>query len=263
MSHSVTIGCDPELFVYKGDVPVSSHDLLPGTKNDPMAVPKGAIQVDGVAAEFNIDPAHTRDEFIDNIRRVRRILNVILAQKGADYVLRAEPTVFFQKSYFKKLPPEVLALGCEPDYNAYTGKPNPKPETSKPMRTGSGHVHIGWSGCDTNAADYKPLVHQIVQELDFVLYRQSLEWDTDELRRELYGAPGAFRYKPYGLEYRVLSNKWLDSEGLMGFVHDCAKNVTTRILLGEQFARHFQDQCKYTDYLKVRRLPMVQEYLSV
>jgi hypothetical protein len=45
-------------------------------------------------------------------------------------------------------------------------------------------------------------------------------WDKDATRRQLYGKAGAFRPKPYGMEYRVLSNRWLDSEPLMRWVYN-------------------------------------------
>lgn len=258
----VSIGADPELFAFIGDAAISVHDLLPGTKFHPMPVPRGAIQVDGVAAEFNIAPAESRKEFIKNIKHVRGIMERILTAKNKAITLVAVPTVHFSDEYFKALPKETLALGCEPDYNAYTGKPNPKPKTTKPMRTGSGHVHIGWSNCDPKSSDYVATVTGLVKELDFVLYSQSDRWDKDKERAELYGQPGAFRFKPYGLEYRVLSNKWLDNDKVMAFVHDAAKNVTTRYLKGERFAKYFDGQAEYETYLLSRNLPIIEEYMS-
>src|SRR3546814_9474953 len=35
----------------------------------------------------------------------------------------------------------------------------------------------------------------------------------------MYGAAGAFRTKPYGVEYRVLSNAWLKDSKLMSWVY--------------------------------------------
>jgi hypothetical protein len=259
----VSIGADPELFLFDGTNPVSAHDIVPGTKTSPMKVPRGAIQVDGVAAEFNIEPAKTQKEFLKNIKHVRHILSHLVAAKNAKLQLTAIPTVYFPEAYFNALPTETKALGCEPDYDAYTGRPNPKPTTQLPMRTGSGHIHIGWAGCDPDRHDYDEIVRLIVRELDFVIFRQSMVWDQDTERRSLYGKPGAFRYKPYGLEYRVLSNRWLDSDAIMRFIFDAAKNVTSRVLMGEQFEKNFKDQTSYDNYLMVRRLPMVSEYLGI
>ncbi len=71
----ILIGCDPELFVFSENKKkiVSAHDLLPGTKEEPFAVPCGAIQVDGVAAEFNITPADESRRFIQNIAIVKNL----------------------------------------------------------------------------------------------------------------------------------------------------------------------------------------------
>ena len=51
-----TIGSDPEVFLKDGDNPASAHGLLPGTKEQPHKTVGGAVQVDGMAAEFNTDP---------------------------------------------------------------------------------------------------------------------------------------------------------------------------------------------------------------
>lgn len=257
----VTIGADPELFAFRGNTPVSVHDLLPGSKWSPCKVPMGAIQVDGVAAEFNIEPAATKKDFIKRLTHVHKVMEKILKNRDSSLVLKAVPTVHFDGNYFDSLPDEAKALGCEPDYSAYTMSANPKPERTKPMATGSGHVHIGWSTCNQSAPDYPATVVALVKELDFVLYRQSMTWDADEERMQLYGQPGSFRFKPYGLEYRVLSNKWLESRWLMAFVFDAAKAVAERVLKGETFEQEFaESHTKYEDFLHYKELPFVEDY---
>jgi hypothetical protein len=57
------------------------------------------------------------------------------------------------------------------------------------------------------------------KQLDFYLGLSSLIYDKDTKRRTMYGAQGAFRPKPYGVEYRVLSNAWLQSEELVAWVY--------------------------------------------
>jgi hypothetical protein len=44
--------------------------------------------------------------------------------------------------------------------------------------------------------------------------------DKGDLRKQLYGKAGAFRPKPYGAEYRVLSNFWVFDTKLTGWVYD-------------------------------------------
>lgn len=240
MLEYVKIGADPELFAFdkKTGKPVSVHDLLPGTKHEPLPVPRGAIQVDGVAAEFNIKPARNQREFVTNIKNVSKLLQKALSLKNEHLELRAVPTVLFDKEYFDNLPFEAKMLGCEPDFSAYTGLANMKPETDKPMRTGSGHVHVQFLSQllerqkDVLSRDHMYKCCELTKQLDAVLLPSSLVWDSDTQRRELYGAPGAFRPKKYGLEYRTLSNAWLRADWTTKFVFDATYNTVTQYLQG-------------------------------
>lgn len=211
----ILIGCDPEVFCFdtKKGMYISSHDILYGTKASPFLVEDGAVQVDGVAAEFNIFPAKSEDEFVKNINSVMGQMLMITRSMNPDVEFRAEPTAFFDPAYFWNLPFETLQLGCEPDFNAYTGKENPKPKTEEPFRTGSFHVHVGFtSNANPHDASHFMLCREIVQRLDETLYPLSMAWDSDQKRRELYGQIGSFRPKHYGFEYRPLSNAVLRSE---------------------------------------------------
>src|SRR3546814_8173445 len=67
---ALPIWCDPEIFMFKNGVPVSAHNAVPGTKYDPYKVKNGAVQVDGMALEFNIDPSHTEEEFVSSVQSV-------------------------------------------------------------------------------------------------------------------------------------------------------------------------------------------------
>ena len=71
---------------------------------------------------------------------------------------------------------------------------------------------------------------EITKQLDFVLGVPSVLLDRDGLtRRSLYGKAGAFRPKPYGAEYRVLSNFWLKHENMINWVYSGTQKAFTML----------------------------------
>jgi hypothetical protein len=221
--NKILIGADPELFMRNPNTGafVSAHGLVPGTKHEPFKVPFGAVQIDGTALEFNIDPAATVAEFVHNINVVRATISGYVP----GYNVVAEPVALYDKQYFDwEIPGLAKELGCDPDYNAWTMDINPRPDPGKkPMRTAAGHIHIGWTeGADVYDKNHFQLCGQVARQMDYYLGIYSLKWDDNALRRDLYGKAGAFRPKSYGVEYRVLSNRWLTSEALIRWVYNQA-----------------------------------------
>lgn len=206
-------GCDPEGFIRDPEgKPVTAEGIIPGTKADPYPVPHGALQVDGMAAEFNIDPASTFLEFDRNIVEVMKALEGFLP-KG--FTFDACPTVTFGKKAFDSAPDKAKELGCTPDFNAWTGEVNPPPnDPDNPyLRTASGHLHIGWTdGSDLGDAQHIMNCQDLTKQFDWYLGAFSVQVDPDPTRRRLYGRAGAYRPKPYGVEYRVLSNFWITTK---------------------------------------------------
>lgn len=227
------LGADPELFIKDGKGKlVSAWDMVPGTKDEPHKVRCGAVQHDGLAAEFNIKPAATERAFKSNLTAVQ---NQLLALLPANHSLHAIPTAHFGKAFLKKQPVEALELGCDPDYNAYSGEVNPRPDAGEvDFRTGAGHIHIGWcDGVEPLLPAHFEACRFLVKELDARLGVLSLLWDDDKERRILYGKAGCFRPKPYGVEYRTLSNKWLTSPKLVGFVYNMTIDAIRSCVTGE------------------------------
>lgn len=232
----ILVGADPELFMFRDGQFVSAHGAIPGDKKNPHKVDKGAVQVDGMALEFNIDPAKNAEEFALNLKTVMGTL----ASMVPGHELKAVPVAHFSKEVFAAQPAEALVLGCEPDFNAYTGKENPRPNGEVPFRTGAGHVHIGWGkDLDIRDPDHFEACIMATRQLDYYLGLGSLLFDEDQERRQMYGAAGAFRPKPYGVEYRVLSNAWLRNEDLMKWVFDATKLGIQKLTNGE---------CAYTQF---------------
>lgn len=227
MTTQILVGCDPEIFVKKNGIFHSAHGLVKGTKDHPFKVEKGAVQVDGMALEFNIDPAHDETAFITNVSHVLSQLRAMVP----DFELAAVPVADFDPLHMKAQPAEALELGCDPDYNGWTGEVNPKPDGNRNFRTASGHVHIGWTNdIDPTDPAHQGLCNAVARQMDFYLGLPSLWYDTDTRRRSMYGEGGCLRYKPYGMEYRTLSNQWLNSEKLMGWVFRNAVKGTRELL---------------------------------
>jgi len=215
-----TVGADPELFVSKGAEIVSAYDMIPGTKDDPYPVKSGAVQVDGMALEFNIDPASSRTEFIRNVTTVMGELEAMIP-KGHQFAI--QPSTHFQKELLDSLPEAATELGCEPDYNAYTRNVTPTPDASTTLRTAAGHIHVGFTDGEELPGHFD-ICCDLAQQFDYSLGMYSLLHDPDTERRKLYGRAGSFRPKPYGMEYRVLSNFWLKDKKTMSEVYDITKN---------------------------------------
>lgn len=217
-----TIGADPELFVTLDKEPVSAYKLIPGTKEKPFKVYGGAVQVDGTALEFNINPVKSKTDFIRNIEGVQKLMKAMVLAKG-DYSFSLSPSVQYSQETFDKMKEEEKAIGCEPDMNAYTFDMNPKTEdmiTSR-IRSAGGHIHIGdYSKAKKGSWEFFCDCARMARLMDQELGVYSLLWDGDDNRRKTYGVPGSFREKEYGVEYRTLSNAWLSNRKLLEIVWD-------------------------------------------
>lgn len=231
-------GADPELFVQKDGTFISGHGLIQGDKENPYPVNHGAVQVDGMALEFNIDPALDEEGFVFNIESVLSQLKAMVPE----YNLVATPVAHFTAEYLDIQPKEAKELGCDPDFNAWTGLQNSVPDNTVVFRTGSGHIHIGWTdNASITEPEHVSNAQAMVRQLDFYLGLPSLQFDADTQRRELYGKAGAHRIKPYGVEYRVLSNSWLRSRDLMAWAFRASKKAATDLVNGVRLQDKFGD----------------------
>ena len=213
------IGCDPEFFLKEGDKIIPACGTIPGTKDKPFKVEKGAVQVDGLATEFNIDPASTEDEFVINIDTVIGELKKLIP-KNTDL---SDTVSYSFEEVWKDIPYGSRRLGCDPDFDAYNEGERAVPNYLKKStyRHVGGHIHIGWTkDQDIVSPTHLHACKELSKQLDYFLFLPSLLLDQkSEDRVAFYGQPGIFRPKPYGMEYRSLSNFWVLNEKLRRWVY--------------------------------------------
>jgi len=183
-------------------------------------LPTGAMQADNVNAELNTEAAASFDAFEKSwVGVVSDTEKHIQDQVGDTAGLHAIASADFPEDQLQD--PEAKIFGCEPDFNAYKLDVNvlPTDAIDLPLRTAGGHIHVGINKADQSQA---PLLDELfniraTQALDlFVgLVFTWLDQAPDAIRRrELYGKASAHRQKPYGFEYRALSNTWAKTREL-------------------------------------------------
>jgi hypothetical protein len=93
----------------------------------------------------------------------------------------------------------------------------------------------------------------LVKQLDSVLYPASLMWDMDNDRRKMYGQPGAFRVKPYGVEYRVLSNAWLRNKLVQKWIFDATIRSFELLMDGVVLPKWKWENLQTNSFYELRR----------
>lgn len=237
MLKKLRIGSDPEFMLLddKKNI-ISAVGLLPGTKSEPFPFNNGcSIQVDNVMGELCVPPTDSPEEMYNNIQ-LGLISTIDLLPKGFGIKIKAS------HSY----PPEQLdnpiasVFGCDPDYHPYgveqqTETIREKVE-DKNLRSCGGHIHVELTELlsmvvETSVGEYayNPQVFEFIKKLDYYLGIPSLLLDSDSKRRLLYGKAGSHRIKSYGIEYRTLSNFWIDDLSLITWIYNTINYIATII----------------------------------
>jgi hypothetical protein len=229
MIQNVLRGADPEMFLRDKHtkVPVTSIGRIGGSKMNPRPIiSQGfAVQEDNVAVEFNIPPAGTKEEFVNNLTLAIDHIAKEVEEQNLELVIK--PTEVF--TFEDLMHPQAQELGCEPDYNAWTRTMNPRPDAPASLRSSGGHLHIGYDNPDEDTSAL------IIKAHDLFCGVASLQFDDDVLRRSIYGKAGACRYKKYGVEYRTLSNAWIRSKELMSFIYEQSEKAIEFVNKGGNF----------------------------
>lgn len=244
-----TFGCDPEGFIFKGDKPIPAAEAgIPGTKESPCKLfGDVAVQVDGMAAEFNIPPVNNYDDWEGYITLAVDQLKSLLPE-GLE--LRFTPTARFDQETFDRADDYSKQLGCMPDVDAWSGGMNPPPNLDEDpyLRCAGGHLHVGWTENEL-LSDVQHILNcqDLTKQFDWFLGAWSVLEDPDPVRRQLYGKVGACRYKPYGVEYRVLSSFWVNTKELRLAVWNrmnAAINAMANCYMPEKLPKTIHDRLK-------------------
>ena len=212
---NIKIGADPEIFLIdiKTEQPISSIGIIGGTKHEPIDIGQGcALQEDNVMAEFCIPPATSAEELNNSITYALEFIDKKVKPLG--YQISIVPSLKFKFEDLDNL--QAQTFGCDPDYSAWTKSINiaPTPSPELLLRCAGGHIHVGYDDHDIE----KNI--KLIKAMDLFLGVPSIVLDTDTDRRSMYGKAGCFRIKPYGVEYRTLSNFWIASEELTNWVFE-------------------------------------------
>lgn len=222
----ITIGADPELFLINdNNEGVPSEEYFKGDKNYPFSLEKELgkgfnILCDNVMVEYNIPPVINKEDFIDSNKKVLKYINEVTP----DYIhIDISASKYFNKD---KLQSKLArTFGCAEDYTVYDLSKINKVKASKnnTLRTAGGHLHIGYSNISMNNSI------NLIKLMDLYLGVPSILIDADTERRKMYGNAGSFRPKPYGFEYRTLSNFWLQNATTMTWVWNQIQKVFEKI----------------------------------
>lgn len=204
-------GADPEVFVLDqntGTV-VPAYKLTQGTKEKPTKTRRGGVLADNVMMEFNPTPQPS----VSATNSVMSAMMDELADRRNFYdralMFSAVPTMTITAAVAKEEKANVF--GCDPDFDAYMQGATRKTPAPEPLvRCGAGHIHIGM--------DPKPDIpdHILAQLCDLTYGLAAVAaGEQQQGRRQRYGLAGIYRPKPYGIEYRTLSNMWVRDYGLL------------------------------------------------
>ena len=237
----ITIGADPELFLIDigSGLPISSIGLVGGTKSHPRILnEKSGLRVleDNVTLEFNLNPHNNVDSFLNAIKKSTKYISDKIAYPLSARI-STHDALEFNPAYLENI--QARTSGCDPDFDAYKRGQMRMPRPLSLLgnwRCAGGHIHLGY-----NVAEASTPPWAIAQFLDVFA---TLFWDehfsTETMvRRNYYGAPGIYRPKPYGIEYRTPNAKWIDfilNNRSVEFISDCQYTIAS-IMEDEYLAR--------------------------
>lgn len=194
------IGMDAEFFIRNDKGFIAAARVIPGLKHQPFKLDNGVCHPDGLSLEVGAPPSTTPEGMIVNLFKV-------LAEVKEKYLDPAGCSIAYQHyvntGSVQGVQSEDLQFGCGREFDAYYINMIKQVGNSYPNYRFSGfHIHLGFgSGFEENNLNFRDL-GRLVKSLDSAFFQAGL--GTSRGRANSYGGYGAFRIKPYGIEYRML-----------------------------------------------------------
>jgi len=218
-----TFGTDPEFFLRLGPLEKNAIPIIKRGKKNPIIIGENSFYYDNVLAECTVKPGGNAAEVIENIRIALRKFTQLIRP----YTLAGMSSYRFNPDDFSDCK-EAFIVGCKEEWCAYDLKPISNvhiktiiEDRKNGLRAAGGHIHLGAEFLQEELNRVR-----VVRMLDlFLAVPMFFAFPYTDWRRNLYGMAGRYRRKPYGLEYRTLSNRWLQSPTLVRFVFNACEKV--------------------------------------
>lgn len=270
--NKITLGADTEFFLTdkNGNI-IPSVGLIGGTKKDPIPISqiletstydRFMIQEDNVLAEINVPVANDAKEF----ETILQLKSFVIRDVCRKFSTGNYMSIKSLHSYHFFKPEQLLSeqaqtFGCDPDFNAWTGKMNESPKVKSNMRTAGFHIHIGYE----NSTMEKNM--EIIKFMDMIFGINTIRKNTQQMRMFMYGKMGAFRHKPYGVEYRFLDSgylkRFIDNYNTHQPFFTAIQNIVTLVSEGKTVEKVFTEESikKITDCILFNDVKYAKEVM--
>ena len=235
------IGFDAECFLDISGKSCCAENFIGGSKYSPILLGSGIVgHSNNVMVNFSAAKPFDPCKILAVVNRGISVLsNAVYPAKVV-----IEPSRTFDKKVLKK---STLAgeVGCDPDYQHGRIRPPITAGDLGNTRFAGGHLHF-----DTDP-DIPPYVAASV--CDVLLGAPCVAMGEKQgNRRAAYGLDGLYRPKPYGIEYRTLSNFWLN------LIRESSENSAKFIELVEMTAKILKE----ADFDTVCHIISLQSYAA-
>lgn len=251
---SITLGCDPELFLKRNGQVIGAEKVVP---KEGLVSQRAysTVVIDGVQVELHPKPSTCRQSLSLFLIDALAQLHVRAQAVDPSIEISFDPHVEVSVDELDSLAPESKMLGCSPSSNIYGFQDLGVDPTTYRLRSAGGHIHIGMAADPNGHANHSILWgrrERIVAVLDVLLGSFCVMLDRDPHaaeRRKVYGRAGEYRLPPHGLEYRTLSNFWLRSYPLTSLVFSLARQAVavSYTSLNFELGRHESTSVPYWD----------------